>query len=209
LNQKRIEKGIDTMRKSSELKFNPIRFIRADYNFILWSLIPYIAWSGEKLMGEDITFKEVVTIRPDGFNNICHACVIPNNMILSDDYVYMNNWSGPMWNSDSGHILWQIDSEWSDKRVDFVPYSEFAGRVFALYKRNLKERISRDEYTWLAEHEFVKTNGDYDGQFKVSWQIVILANKEIQTKLIAIVDRIKERYKCEFDSLNKEYTAAV
>ena len=77
------------MRKYSELKFNPIRFIRADYNFILWSLIPYIAWSGEKLMGEDITFKEVVTIRPDGFNNICHACVKPNNMILSDDYVYM------------------------------------------------------------------------------------------------------------------------
>lgn len=40
---------------------------RADYNFILWSLIPYIAaWSGEKLMDKDIAFEEVATIRPDG-----------------------------------------------------------------------------------------------------------------------------------------------
>lgn len=114
-----------------------------------------------------------------------------------------------MWNSDGAHILWQIDSEWSDKRVNFVSYGEFVGRVLALYKRDLNERLSRDEYTWLAEHGFVKTNGDYDGQFKVSWQIVILENKEIQTKLIAIGDRIKERYKCEFDALRKEYTAAV
>ena len=52
------------MRKSSELKFNPIRFIRADYNFILWSLIPYIAaWSGEKLMGEDIFYFRIISER--------------------------------------------------------------------------------------------------------------------------------------------------
>lgn len=49
---------------------------KADHNFILWTLIPYIAtWSGEKLMDESISFEEVATIRPDGAHNIYHASV--------------------------------------------------------------------------------------------------------------------------------------
>ena len=68
-----------------------------NYNFILWSLIPYIAaWSGEKLMDHRISFEEVATIRPDGGYNICHASVIPDDLVLPDDYVYMKKWSGPM-----------------------------------------------------------------------------------------------------------------
>ena len=50
---------------------------KADRNFILWSLIPYIAaWSGEKLMDESISFDEVATIRPDGGHYIFHASVV-------------------------------------------------------------------------------------------------------------------------------------
>ena len=72
---------------------------KADRNFILWSLIPYIAaWSGENLIDESISFEEVATIRPDGAHNICHAAVVPDDMVLPDDYVYMKNWCGPMWN---------------------------------------------------------------------------------------------------------------
>ena len=40
---------------------------RADDNFILWSLVPYIAaLSGESLMNKSISFEEVATVRPDG-----------------------------------------------------------------------------------------------------------------------------------------------
>lgn len=85
---------------------------KADRNFILWTLIPYIAaWSGEKLMDESISFEEVATIRPDGAHNIYHASVVPDEMVLPDDYVYMRNWCGPMWNKGDYQMMWQIDSD--------------------------------------------------------------------------------------------------
>ncbi|MGN1095472.1 MAG: sigma-70 family RNA polymerase sigma factor, partial [Eubacteriales bacterium] len=83
---------------------------RADHNFLLWSLIPYIAaWSGEKLMENRVSFEEVATLRPDGGYNIFHAAVVPDEMVLPDDYVYMKNWCGPMWNKGDYQMMWQID----------------------------------------------------------------------------------------------------
>ncbi len=184
---------------------------RADRNFILWSLIPYIAaWSGEKLMDDKISFEEVATIRPDGAHNIYHASVVPDELVLPEDYVYMKNWCGPMWNGNGKKILWQIDSEWSDRGDRHgVQYSEDAKRVLSLYEREEEDRLSKDEYTWLAERGFIKTNGDYDGYFKASWQIVILSNKEIQDKLLAIGERIKEKHRAEFYALKAPYAEAV
>ena len=184
---------------------------KADRNFILWSLIPYIAaWSGEKLVNESISFEEVATIRPDGGHNIFHASVVPDNMVLPDDYVYMKNWCGPMWNGNGEHILWQIDSEWSEQRaVNHISYSENARRVLSLYSREQKERLSRNEYAWLAERGYVKTNGDYDGYFKAAWQIVVLANRAVQDKLLAIGGRIKKKYQTEFNALKAPYAEAV
>lgn len=187
---------------------------QSDRNFLLWSLIPYIAaWSGEKLMEEKIPFEEAATLRPDGAHNIYHATVVPDDMVLPDDYVYMKNWSGPMWNwnNDGKYILWQVDSEWSEKRVidSGVQYVDIAKRVLSLYEREEDELLSRDEYAWLSEHGYLKTTGDYDGHFKAAWQIVILANKEIKAKLLAIGDRLKEKHKDAFDALKAPYAAAV
>ncbi len=184
---------------------------KANRNFILWSLIPYIAaWSGEKLMDESISFEEVATIRPDGAHNIYHATVVPNEMILPEDYVYMKNWSGPMWNGDGKRILWQIDSEWSDRRNNHeFQYTEDAKRVLSLYAREADDYLSKDEYAWLCERGYIKANGDYDGKLKTCWQIVILSNKEIRDKLLAIGERIKKRYQTEFDALKAPYAEAV
>ena len=185
---------------------------RADRNFILWSLIPYIAaWSGEKLMDKSISFEEVATIRPDGGQNIFHAGVVSDQVVLPDDYVHMKNWCGPMWNGDGQNILWQVDSEWSDKRAEHfgVQYSENAKRVLSLYSREQEETLSKDEYAWLAQRGYVKTNGDYDGSFKSSWQIVVLANTDIKERLLSIGDRIKEKYQKEFDTLKAPYIEAV
>ena len=195
---------------------NPISLTespKADRNFILWTLIPYIAaWSGEKLRDDRISFEEVATIRPDGAHNICHAAVVPDEMVLPEDYVYMKNWCGPMWNSNGERILWQIDSEWSDRgefRGFQYSYSEDARRILSLYERESEDRLSKDEYAWLAERGLIKTNGDYDGHFKASWQIVILSNKEIQDRLIAIGERIKEKYQTEFNDLKAPYAETV
>ena len=184
---------------------------KADRNFILWSLIPYIAaWSGEKLMDESISFEEVATIRPDGGHNIFHASVVQDETVLPADYVYMKNWYGPMWSGNGERIFWQIDSEWSD-RGDYhkTQYPEEAARVLSLYARGHKEHLSKDEYAWLAECGYIKTNGEYEDGFKAAWQIVILSNKEIQSKLLAIGERIKMKYLTTFDALKAPYSKAM
>ncbi len=180
-------------------------------NFILWSLIPYIAaLSGEKLFNDGISFQDVATLRPDGAHNIVHASVVSDEMILPEDYVYMRNWCGPMWNGDEKRVFWQIDCDASERdRHHILRYSEESVRVLALYEREFDDRLSKDEYAWLAERGYVKTNGDYDGHFKSAWQIVILESKEIQEKLIAIGDRIKAKYLAEFEALKASYAEAT
>ena len=184
---------------------------KADRNFILWTLIPYIAaWSGEKLMDESISFEEVATIRPDGAHNIYHASVVPDEMILPDDYVYMRNWCGPMWNKGDYQMMWQIDSEWSDRApVKERNIPEEQERTITLLNWEKHNLVSKHDYAWLAERGYIKTNGDYDGHFKSAWQIVVLASKEIQNKLLSIGDRIKEKYQTEFDALKAPYAEAV
>ena len=180
---------------------------RRDHNFILWSLIPYIAaCSGERVQDHGISFDDVATIRPDGGYNIVNASVVPEKMSLPDDYVYMKNWCGPMWNEKNGLILWQINSEWSD-RGDFSAwqYPADAKRVLSLLEN---DELPKDDWVWLAEHGYVKTNGDYDGYFKASSQIVTLASNDIKMKLIEIGDRIKEKHKAEFDALKAPYAEA-
>ncbi len=186
---------------------------RADHNYILWSLIPYIsACSGEKLMDERISFEEVATIRPDGAHNIYHAAVVPDNMVLPDDYVYMRNWCGPSYGPQSSeYFLWRLDTEWSERRITVTHNAfETPKRILSLYEREMEEGLlAKDDYAWLAEHGYIKTNGDYDGHFKSSWQIVTLGSKEIKDKLLAIGDQIKEKYKDEFDSFKAHYVEAV
>lgn len=184
---------------------------RADYNFILWSLIPYIAaWSGDNQRDKGITFEEVATIRPDGGHNIFHASVVPDSLILPDDYVYMKNWCGPMWNAGDYQMMWQIDSEWSNRApVKERNIPEEHERTITLYNWEENRQLSIDEYAWLAERGYVKTNGDYDGSFKSEWQIVILANTDIKNRLLAIGDGLKEKYKDEFEAIKAPYADAV
>ena len=184
---------------------------KADRNFVLWSLIPYIAaWSGEKLMDESISFDEVATIRPDGAHNICHAAVVPDDMVLPDDYVYMRNWCGPMWNKGDYQMMWQIDSEWSDRApVKERNIPEEQERTITLLNWEKHNLLSKHDYAWLAERGYIKTNGDYDGHFKSAWQIVVLASDEIRDKLLAIGECIKVKYQADFEALKAPYVEAV
>ena len=181
-----------------------------DKNFILWSLIPYIAaWSGEKPADESISFEEVATIRPDGGKNICHADIADENMVLPDDYVYMRNWCGPMWSHYGKNILWQINSEWSERGNDLISYSDNAKRVISMYERGKENPLSADDMAWLSELGYIRTRRADDGQITCTWQIVVLKNKEIKEKLLAIGDRLKEKYKAEFDAAKEPYIEAV
>lgn len=183
----------------------------ADRNYLLWSLIPYIsAQSGECLRDNRISFEEVATVRPDGAQNICNAVIASEDLKLPDDYVYMKNWCGPYWKTDDRYALWQLDTEWSGRRIRVDrSYSDEAMRVLHLYAKEDEDNLDREEYTWLAERGYVKTNGEYDGYFKSAWQTVILTNAEIRDRLLAIGTRIKEACKAELDALKKPYAEAV
>lgn len=182
---------------------------RADDHFILWSLIPYIAsLSGESLMDRSVSFEEAATLRPDGGHNICYASVISPDVKRPMYFDSMLNLCGPCWTGKE-YILWQIDSEWSERRID-DRYFDRANRVLSLFlKEKNNEMLSKDEYAFLAEMGMIKTNGGCAGMFKSAWQIVQLTDTGIKNELIAIGDRIKEKHWSEFEMLKKPYVEAV
>ncbi len=183
---------------------------KTDKNYLLWALIPYIAArSGEKLMAQSITFDEVATHRPDGAHNIYHAAVLPSTMTLPEDYVYMENWCGPMWNGNDHRMVWQINSKWSDRKMNGVLYASEANRVLSLYEREADGPLSKDEYAWLAEQGYIKTCGEYDGHFKTAWQLIALQGKEINERLLKIGEKLKESYKETLDALKAPYVKAL
>ena len=68
----------------------------------------------------------------------------------------MNQWFGPLWNADNRQKIWQVGSEWSANLQDRVMNIQGdAARTLALYDRERKEKLSPDEYAWLAERGIV------------------------------------------------------
>lgn len=112
---------------------------KPDRNFLLWALIPYItASAGERAAERPISFEEVATLRPDGGHNIVHATVLPEQLDLPQDYVYMQDLCGPLGNCLGDRLLWQLDSQWSEKRLlnaNPVQYSGETKRVLSLFAR--------------------------------------------------------------------------
>ena len=175
-----------------------------DRNFLLWALVPWIAaCSGEALREKKIPFNEVATVRKDGGTNIFHATV---GCDAPEGYEFMNQWFGPLWNADNRHKIWQVGSEWSANLQDRVMNIQGdAARTLALYDREKKEKLSPDEYAWLAERGLIRMM-DED---RAEWQIVILETKELRDELLAIGSRIREKYAEEFRKRRDPYVRAV
>ena len=184
---------------------------RADDNFILWSLVPYIAaLSGESLMDKSISFEEVATVRPDGGQNICYASVISSGIKKPMYFDSMKQWCGPCWNRNEDYTLWQIDSEWSDRRVD-DSYISKANRILSILSK-LDDSVSDESYAFLEEAGIMRTKMDIDGNtgwFKSVSQVVWRENTDIKNELIAVGDRIKEKYWHKFETLKEPFVKAV
>ena len=181
-----------------------------DYNFLLWALIPYLAaCSGDELLDEKITFREVSTIRPDGADNIFRASVKDSHLQLPPDYVEMKNWCGPMWNEKGDLRIWQVNSEWCSRGAPDMQNVSDVRRILSLLA---DDGGNADDWLWLAERGYVKPSfemhGTDTGNFKSHWQIVYLQNKEIHKKLIDIGYRIKKKYEDEFNHIKAPYIKA-
>ena len=177
---------------------------KADRNFLLWALIPYIAaCSGEKTQVEKISFEEAATIRKDGGTNIFYAQIRDS---VPEGYGLMQNWFGPCWNGNGKHILWQVGSEWSENlRERIVSYEGEENRILALYEREQEEKLSLDDYAWLAERGQIVP----DGEGRAEWQIVVLKDQRIREDLLAIGIKIREENEAEFRKLRETYTKAA
>lgn len=180
-----------------------------DTNFLLWSLIPYIiSWSGQKQPLE-IPFEEVVTIRPDGAENIYSARVMPKDLKLPEDYNDIKDWSSPMWNGNGRQMVWQLDTEWTDRENPLERnVSDEHDRVMNLYDYEKKGLLRQADYAWLAERSYIKITDNYGQDFKATWQIVILKNKEIRDRLVGLGEALQEKYKAEFAALKAPYVEA-
>lgn len=183
---------------------------RANHNFLLWTLIPYIISPPNEteriLVDANIKFEDVATLRPDGSYNIFYATVLSQPLSLPTDFVERKNLCGPAFQCNDFYNLWRLDTEWSEKRIK-VNKADFddAMKVLYLFAKEDEAELDKDEYTWLAERGFVKTNGDYDGYFKSSWQVVILTDTSICKELCDIGNKVKKKYAQKFEELKKPF----
>ena len=176
---------------------------KTDRNFLLWALIPYIAaCSGEK-QEEKISFEEAATVRKDGGTNIFYAKI---QETVPEDYDQMRGWFGPCWNGDGKHILWQVGSEWSENLPErVISYQGDGGRILALFARERQEKLSVDEYAWLAQMGQIVLNSEG----RAEWQITVLENQQIRDELLTVGTRIRAEKAAEFSRLKEAYIRAA
>ena len=181
-----------------------------DKNFMLWTLIPYLAaLSGESLMDKSITFEDACTIRPDGGKNICYASVLTPDVPPPMYFESMKRFCGPCWNGLSDKfILWTIDSEWSGRRVT-ENYQAVIQQDLMLLDHFLSGiELSDEEYAYLTERGYISVIHD-SGNTKAVLRCLYLPGTEIRNRLIEIGDRIKKKYRAEMQALKAPYIKAV
>lgn len=191
----------DALAKSDLLDSEGLYYPDKDKNFLMWTLFFYIAaWSGEKLMEKSVSFEEAATIRPDGAQNITYAFVADDDERSKDS----SYWFGPCWNANDDIFLWLIDTDWSERRVDFS-YEQHVGRDLKLLKRFADgEKLSEDEYADMVQKGYIRKTGD-----GFEFAVVYIKNKETKNKLMAIGDHIKEKHYQTLEKLKSAYVKAV
>ncbi len=183
---------------------------KKDKNFFLWALIPFItASSGENLSDKAVSFEEAATIRPDGGQNICYANVSNGHSAFPKHFESIKLWKGPFQNGINGFSLWQIDTEWSEKRIDDDFYQK-APNVLNLLKHWFNgNELTAQEIAFLVERGFLKTAGEPDQLFKCALQCVCIKGEKTKKSLIYIGETIMKRHKDEFAALRGPYEEAV
>lgn len=182
-----------------------------DRNFFLWSLIPYIiSRSGEKYMDHSVSMEQAATHRPDGGFNICHASIMNPDVEPAKYWDSMHQWFGPCWHVSDNMMLWQIDSEWSDTRIQDMVFQIEVPRTLAMLNRYLNgECLSVDEYTYLIEKGYLNNIGQPGEKGKTVVQAVVIDGNETNKKLLSIGNRVREKYLNELEALKKPFVDEI
>lgn len=182
-----------------------------DLNLILWALIPYIAsFSGSENLENSISFEQAATYRADGAHNICWATVLNETIGKPKLFDEVSNSFGPSLIENEEYKLWQLDTPWSERRIDKSSVFDADVALLNLLQRHLDGgELTKEEYAYLIEKGFIKTIGTPDNLFKSELSCVYIRDAETRKKLIAVGDKIKKMHKDEFDKLKEPYVKAV
>lgn len=181
-----------------------------EVNFALWALIPYIAaCSGADMIEEKVRFEEVAAHRPDGGHNICYA-VVHSPEGRNRYWESMKKWCGPCWNDNGRWALWQIDSEWSEKRVD-DQYQVRVQRDLTLLEQWMEhpEAIPAEDYAYMAQRGYLRTERSSDGGVRAQARFIWIRNQETSRRLLAIGDAVRRKHQAEMEALKAPYIRAV
>ncbi|MBE6563589.1 MAG: sigma-70 family RNA polymerase sigma factor [Ruminococcaceae bacterium] len=182
-----------------------------DKNFLMWSLIPYLASNCRPSDEKDkVSFEEAATPRPDGGVNIGYATVIHHDVkrpmlwdAITKEFCGAGSFESPK------SLLWQTDTPWSGgKRIDRA-YIHRTERILSLFERERDGgELSLDDCVFLAENGFKRIENTEYGHIAHN-ECVVIHGKENADKLRAIGIKVRERYKKEFYALKKPYSKAV
>ena len=69
--------------------------------------------------------------------------------------------------------------------------------------------LSEDDYVYLAEKGYISVSGKPDEIFRTALRIVYIKDAESRKKLLSVGDKIKEKYKDDFEKLKAPYINGV
>lgn len=199
---------------SEEFTYNSSPTPKRDRNFFMWSLIPYIlSLSGEKLADKTVTFEEAATVRPDGGHNLCWALVNSADSAPPKYFDSMKQWRGPHIISADGYSLWQIDSEWTGKRIDGNHQLQTQKSLNIINRQESGDDLSEEEIVYLHEQGLIKTVLEFPDEYhmcsKAAPLCVWIEGDDLKNSLISLGDKIKEKHIEELNALQKPYIEAV
>lgn len=199
----------DELMKSNLLDSDNIYYPDGDKNFLAWGLLLYLlAWGKEGVI-ESLKFEEVATIRKDGGMNIAFAGFEDVSGPRQKYFENINKWYGPVWNGMANGkeniLLWQINSEWSNREGSIDDYSKDIDRDLKLLYRFINgETLSKDEYSFMVQKGYIRR---VNASFELA--IIWLKDEIIKHQLLELSSKIRMKYKKELDPLKERYCKIV
>lgn len=175
-----------------------------DRSFALWALIPWCIANAQA--DKAISFEEAATLRADGGHNIvCAGFARPGTRPAAR----FSDFSGPCWNECDGMRLWQMDTAWSNRRID-EGYPQTRPQTISLLKHFFADdTLTDEEYAMLAKQGLLRTRWDESGGFYATLTCVWLKGKAVREKLLGIVSDVYAQHRDALDALRKPYADAL
>lgn len=177
-------------------------------HFALWALLPWCI--ANSMPEKEISFSDVATLRPDGAQNIIHASLAAPGTSRPPLHDLMQDcFSGPCWNARDGLTLWQLDTCWSERRIETI-YQHEAHAVMLQLRRFLAgESLSAEECSMLIQKGLLAPRKSHEPADTMTLRAVWLRGTSVCRKLQESTAAVYTMYKSALDDLLHPYAEAL